>query len=168
MVIWITGLSGAGKSTIGRVVWERWRQQASNTVFVDGDEIRDALGLSSDEYYYTREGRLEVAGRICALCEWLDGQQINIVCCTISLFDEVHRRNRQNLSRYFEVFVDMPIEVLKSRDTKGLYASNKLNVVGIDLSYDVPAAPDMTIANSGSAHDVDVFAADILDRALGQ
>jgi cytidine diphosphoramidate kinase len=168
MVIWMTGLSGAGKSTIGRIVWDQWRQQASNTVLIDGDEIRDALGLSSDEYYYTREGRLEVAGRICALCEWLDGQQINVVCCTISLFAEIHWRNRQKLSRYFEVFVDVPIDVLRGRDTKGLYSGKTPNVVGMDLSYDAPVAPDMTIVNSGTANDVDAFATDILQKALSQ
>lgn len=168
MVIWITGLSGSGKSTIGRLVWKRWREQAANTVLVDGDEVRAALGLTTDDYYYTLEGRLEVAGRICALCEWLDGQQINVVCCTISLFEEIHRRNRENQSRYFEVFVNVPLEILKKRDIKGLYGGDQSNVVGIDLPYEIPANPDLTIDNTGGTDKLDVFADDILRHALAQ
>lgn len=148
MVIWITGLSGSGKSTIGREVWRRWRELAPNTVWLDGDEIRDALGLDGDSYYYTLEGRREVAHRITTLCRWLDCQQINVVCCTISLFDEIHIRNRQELSKYFEVFIDVPIEVLKTRDKKNLYDGSQTNVVGLDLPFAVPTSPHLTIDNT--------------------
>ena len=164
MVIWITGLSGSGKSTIGREVWRRWRELAPNTVLVDGDEIRDALGLDGDSYYYTLEGRREVAHRITGLCRWLDGQRINVVCCTISLFDEIHIRNRQELSDYFEVFIDVPIDVLKKRDKKNLYDGSQTNVVGLDLPFAAPSSPHMTIDNTAERTEIGEFA----DRICAQ
>lgn len=158
MVIWITGLSGSGKSTIGREVWRRWRALAPNTVHVDGDEIRGTLGLDGDSYYYTLEGRREVAHRITNVCRWLDVQRINVVCCTISLFDEIHIRNRQELSEYFEVFIDVPIEVLKQRDKKNLYDGSQINVVGLDLPFAKPASPHMTIDNAADRSELGNFA----------
>jgi len=166
MVIWITGLSGSGKSTIGREVWRQWREFAPNTVLVDGDEIRAALGLDGDEYFYTLEGRRDVARRISGLCRWLDGQQINVVCCTISLFEEIHRSNRDTLSEYFEVFVDVPMDILKKRDAKNLYDGSQNNVVGFDLPFTKPGAPDMRIDNSADRSDIGEFADRIIEQAV--
>ena len=131
---------------------------APNTVYVDGDEIRETLGLDGDSYYYTLEGRQEVAHRITSLCRWLDVQKINVVCCTISLFDEIHIRNRQELSEYFEVYIDVPIEVLKRRDQKNLYDGSQMNVVGLDLPFAPPASPHMTIDNAVDRSELSNFA----------
>lgn len=169
MVIWLTGLSGSGKSAIGRLIYDMWRRQAPNTVMVDGDRIREILGRE-DEQSYTLEGRREVAERIASLCAWLDGGDINVVCCTISLFAELHERNRRRFSRYFEVYIDVPREVLHRRDPNGLYGRAErgkiANVIGVDLPFAPPAVPDLVIDNRADAADLGPIAADILSRAL--
>lgn len=170
MVIWLTGLSGSGKTTVGRLLTGMWRQRADNVVHLDGDDIRRVLGLDGSDELYTLEGRRMVAGRISDLCAWLDGQGIHVVVSTISAFPEIQQRNRKNLSRYFEVFIDVPMDVLARRDIKGLYAdarSGKIaNVVGIDLPFEPPASPDMTIDNQTDRDDLAGVAREVLSRAL--
>ena len=169
MIIWLTGLSCSGKTTIGRLVHGLWKSEAANTVIVDGDEMRRLFGLEKRDFLYTLEGRRMVAGRIHDHCAWCDRQGINVVCCTISLFDDLHRMNRQVFSRYFEVFIDVPMEVLKKRDDKNLCGpalrGETRNVMGVDLPFAPPADPDMVVDNGADGIDLGAVAADILERA---
>ena len=166
MVIWITGLSASGKTSIGRLVYRLWKTESPDTVFIDGDEIRAFFHFDD----HTEEGRRLNADRISGLCAWLDSQEINVVCCTMSLFNDLLRSNRETLSRYFEVFLDVPMEVLYRRDNKDLYApalrGEAGNVVGVDLPFEPPADPDLVIDNSPERDDFTPLAADILARAL--
>ena len=149
MVIWITGLANAGKTTIGQHVFEIWRQIHPNTVLVDGDDVRRLFGLEKGEKLYSVEGRQMVAERICDMCAWLDRQEINVVCCTISLFKDLQKRNRDTFSQYFEVFIEVPMDVLRHRDQKNLYEEAQrgdiANVVGVDLPFDPPEFPDLVL-----------------------
>jgi len=169
MVIWITGLSGAGKTTIGRHVHAMLKDKAPNTVLVDGDEIRRVFGWHQDENYFTLDGRRRVAERIAELCGWLDRQGINVVCCTISLFGFLHERNRKTFSRYFEVFVDVPLETLFRRDVKSLYAGARRgeirNVIGVDLPFAPPLNPDLVIDNRADGIDAERVAERVLAAA---
>lgn len=152
MVIWITGLSGSGKTTIGKEVYAKWKSTASNTVMVDGDEVRRILKFDEGEKAYSIDGRRIVAERIAEMCAWLDSQEINVVCCTMSFFTHLHRLNRERLSAYFEVYLSVPMEVLYQRDYKDLYKpalrGEKKNVIGVDIPFIPPSAPDMVIDNS--------------------
>lgn len=169
MVIWLTGLSGAGKTTIGRHVHAILKKKAPNTVFIDGDEVRRLFGWHEDEHFFTLDGRREVAERIAELCAWLDRQGINVVCCTISLFGFLHERNRKTFSSYFEVFIDVPLEILFERDDKNLYARAQRgeikNVVGIDLPFAPPQNPDLVIDNGTDGADPRRIARHILIEA---
>ena len=148
MVIWITGLSGTGKTTIGSAIFEKVKEKHINTIFLDGDIIRDLLG----NYGYEKKDRLELAKKISNLCFEMDKQGINIVCSTISLFKEIHELNRLRFKKYYEIFIEVDFEELKRRDQKGIYTaalSGKMkNVVGIDIRYDVPKNPDLVIDNT--------------------
>ena len=170
MVIWLTGLAASGKTTIGRFICEIWKQSEPATVLVDGDDVRRILQRSSGPAAYTMEERRAVADRIAALCAWLDKQGVNVVCCTISLFSELHAENRRNFGRYFEVFINTPMEVIKKRDQKGIYsaaARGELhNVIGVDLPFDAPRNPDYIFDNSPERTDMTPVAAEILARAL--
>ena len=90
-LIWITGLSGSGKTSIGKEVFKKYKKLEPATAFVDGDNYRELF----DSYGYSREDRLEVAKKIIKLCYFLIQQNINVVCCTISLFNEIHEENRK-------------------------------------------------------------------------
>ena len=169
MVIWLSGLSGSGKTTIGRRVLALWKEEAANTVIVDGDDVRDMLAIPRNDRTYTMEGRREVAEHICGICAWLDRQNINVVCCTMSFFDDLRHRNRKTLSAYFEVYIDVPIELLYRRDDKNLYApalrGEIENVIGVDLPFTPPAHPDLVIDNSLDGADLDALAIQILTSA---
>lgn len=169
MVIWLTGMSGSGKTTIGRSVYSRWKRNAPNTVLVDGDEIRKIFRHDSGPDAYTIEGRAENARRIAELCAWLDRQQINVVCCILSIFEGTREWNRENLSEYFEVFIDIPFETLLRRDNKNLYRpalEGKIkNVVGVDIEFTAPRNSDMVMDNSHDGLDAEAAAEDILQKA---
>lgn len=170
MVIWLTGLSGSGKTTIGRHILSLWRRSSPNTAFVDGDDVRRILAITNDDTAFTLEGRREVAERIAAICSWLDAQDIHVVCSTISLFDDLHEANNRKFSKYFEVYIDVPMETLARRDDKNLYApayrGEIHNVMGVDLPFSPPKAPDMVIDNSEDRADLRDVAEEILSRAL--
>lgn len=169
MVIWIIGLSGSGKTTLGRALAQRWRTAAPNTVLVDGDEVRRLFAHDRSEHAYTMDGRRLNAERITALCEWLDGQGINVVCCILSLFPEMRAGNRQRFSRYFEVYLHAPVEVLAARDTKGLYGpalrGERQHVAGVDLPFSEPATPDLVIDAAGPLPDFEALADAVLRTA---
>lgn len=169
MVIWLTGLSGAGKTTIGRVLYRMWKAMAPNTVLVDGDAVRHLVRFNTSDDAYSQAGRHAAASRYCDICAWLDAQDINVVCCTISFFEDLRERNRRNLSKYFEVFISAPMDVLKRRDSKKLYEralrGEIRNVVGVDQPLMPPASPDMVIDNSRDRQDFSDIAGEILKRA---
>ena len=168
MIILITGLSASGKTTIGRAIYKKWKQLAPETAMVDGDEIRDVLKMTSGDAY-TRDGRHATAKRYCDQTYWLDRQDINVVCCSISFFEDLRQLNRDRLSKYFEVYVKAPMDVLQRRDTKNLYdralAGKIDNVVGVDLILDPPKDPDMVIDNSIDNVDINAIAKSILTQA---
>jgi adenylylsulfate kinase len=169
MVIWIVGLSGAGKTTIGKAVYEKWRQLAPNTVLLDGDQLRQVFAHDNHKTDYSIEGRRINAQRAIGLCHLLDSQGINVVCCLLSIFEDHRQQNRNTLSRYFEVFVDVPMAELIARDDKGLYrgavTGETKNVVGVDIPFDRPQSPDLVIENSHQLADIKAYAEQILEAA---
>ncbi|MDC3316410.1 adenylyl-sulfate kinase [bacterium] len=170
MVIWMIGMSGSGKTTLGREVARQWSETMSNVVFIDGDEMREIFKHDRGEQAYTVEGRRENAERITALCQMLDRQNINVVCCILSIFPDMRAENRTRFSQYFEVFMDAPMAVLRKRDVKGLYAAHERgetsNVVGIDIPFEPPAFADVVINSSREDPDLERLASAILEKAM--
>lgn len=84
----------------------------------------------------------------------------------MSLFSEIQNWNRDNFPSYFEVFVDVPMKVLKKRDKKELYSGAEQglvdNVVGVHLDYDIPENPDLVVDNSGDISEINVIAKKII------
>ena len=85
MIIWMIGMSGAGKTTVGKLLTERLKKNHSNLVFLDGDILRDVWG---DSLAHDVEGRRKNALRISSLCQMLDAQGIHAVACVLSIFPE--------------------------------------------------------------------------------
>ena len=147
-VHWITGLSGAGKTTIGKLFYQELKKNKPNVVFLDGDLIREALG---NDLGHSREDRNKSARRNAGLCKLLSDQGIDVVIATISLFHSVHEWNRSNIENYIEIVLDVPMECLAARDAKGIYASQgRENIVGLGIKEEYPLAADITLINDGT------------------
>lgn len=149
-VYWITGLSGAGKTTIGKLFYEKLKAACPNTVFLDGDTLRKVFG---DDLGYTKEERRKCAMRYSRLCAMLQSQDMNVICCTISMFDSVREWNRDNIQSYKEIYVKVSMNTLQCRDQKGLYSGvteeDQKVVVGIHLELEEPKYPDLVLHNNG-------------------
>jgi glutamine kinase len=149
-VFWITGLSAAGKTSIGRALSSHLRTSGYQVIFLDGDTLRAV----SNDLGYSAENRRAAAMRNGMLCRMLAEQGFDVVCSTISLFHEVQRWNRENIPRYNEIFVRVPLEELKRRDTKGVYTAaangQASNIVGLDIPAETPEAPDLILDNDAS------------------
>ena len=169
-VIWITGLSGAGKTTIAQEVVGRIRGEGRCCVQLDGDKLRWAIG--DPNAGHDRRGRILNAYRICRLARMLAEDGHLVVVSTMSLFHEIHEWNRQNLPGYLEVYIQVDLAVLKERDPKGIYQAGHRgadnNVVGLNLDPEEPQQPHLVVNNNGHREDLGELAELILDRAKKQ
>ncbi len=150
-VYWITGMSGAGKTTVGRALWQRLRAEGCSAILLDGDALREAI---ADDLGHGLPSRRKSAMRNARLCRLLAMQGHDVVCCTISLFHEVQRWNRAHMPGYREILLRVPLEELTRRDAKGIYAAARrgeaADVVGLDVPAEFPQAPDLIVDNFGA------------------
>lgn len=149
-VIWITGLSGAGKTTLAATVVSRLRMEGYSAVLLDGDTLREVFGVAScDSDNHCRQTRLALAMKYAHLCRVIAAQGLTVVIATISMFREVHDWNRSNLEGYIEVYLKVPLDELRRRDPKRIYsrfnAGELVNVAGLDLDVDEPEQPDLVL-----------------------
>lgn len=146
IMLWITGLSGAGKSTIAEEVYKKLKTTDKTWVWIDGDQFREII---SNDLLYTYDDRIENARRIHRFTKFLIDQNINVVVSTMSLYSEVHMLN-ESIKNRFIVFVECDMEELILRDQKGIYTDfTRSNgaVVGVDVKYDMPKY-DIKLDNS--------------------
>ena len=143
-----TGLAGAGKSTIGGLFYEHLRQKCPDAVLIDGHKTRESVGATQTQRGdYSNATRLAGAHVMFHNCLELTRQGHDVVCCSMSLFDEIRDWNRTNIANYREIYIKTSMEVLKER-RKELYSSDR-DVVGIHLPWEEPRTPDAVIENDG-------------------
>ena len=145
-VIWFTGLSGSGKSTIANLVEKRLYSRGRHTVLLDGDNVRH--GLNRD-LGFTDADRVENIRRVAETAKLMSDAGLIVLVSFISPFRSERDMARELMpeGEFMEVFVDTPIDVCRERDTKGLYAradaGELKNFTGVDSPYEPPDAPDL-------------------------
>ena len=164
MVIWITGISGAGKTTLATALYEAMKPRLPELVRIDGDEVRALFGNSLS--FAESDRRLQIQ-RLQNLAAMLDGQGFSVIVAALYAHPDLLAWNRDHFSDYFEVYIDASLDLVRSRDPKGLYAKadcgDMPHVVGLDVPWHAPDAPHMTVT-AGDDLDMGVVARDIMDR----
>ncbi|OHV27922.1 MULTISPECIES: sulfate adenylyltransferase subunit CysN [Pseudofrankia] len=151
-VVWFTGLSGAGKSTIANLVEKRLHELGHHTYLLDGDNVRH--GLNKD-LGFTEADRVENIRRIAEVARLMADAGLIVLASFISPFRAERQLARDLLDdgEFIEVFVDTPLAVAESRDRKGLYAKARrgelTNFTGIDSPYEAPVNPEIHLDATG-------------------
>ncbi len=147
-VVWLTGLSGAGKSTIANLVEKRLHALGRHTYLLDGDNVRH--GLNKD-LGFTEEDRVENIRRVAEVAKLMVDAGLIVLTAFISPFRAERQlaRDLMEPGEFIEVFVDTPLAVAEARDVKGLYKkarSGQLkNFTGVDSPYEAPETPELRI-----------------------
>ncbi len=145
-VLWFTGLSGAGKSTVANQVEKRLHAQGVHTFLLDGDNVRH--GLNRD-LGFTDEDRVENIRRVAEVARLMADAGLVVLVSFISPFRAERQMARERFEdgEFIEVFVDVPLEVAEARDVKGLYRKARAgqipNFTGIDSPYEAPENPEL-------------------------
>jgi bifunctional enzyme CysN/CysC len=147
-VLWLTGLSGAGKSTIANLVETELNRLGCHTYMLDGDNVRH--GLNKD-LGFTQADRVENIRRIAEVARLMTDAGLIVLVSFISPFRSERRMARELMEEgeFLEVFVDTPLEIAEQRDPKGLYAKARrgelANFTGIDSPYEPPENPEVRL-----------------------
>ena len=144
-VYFFTGLAGAGKTTVGGLFYRRLKARKTNVFCMDGDAMDGVFERTG----YSTAARLKDAKAQFRLCRALSEQGIDVVMCSISMYDEIRDWNRANIDNYREIYIKVTPDTLYRRDQKKLYSSGAKEVVGVDLPWDEPDSSDLVIENEG-------------------
>ncbi len=165
-ILWFTGLSGAGKSTIANLIEVKLHARGVHTTLLDGDNVRH--GLNKD-LGFTAEDRVENIRRVGEVAKLMSDAGLIVLCCFISPFAAERRLVRATAAEgeFLEIYVEAPLDTVIERDPKGLYkralAGQIKNFTGISQPYEAPEAPEMTL---NSAQDTAEALADVVIEEL--
>lgn len=143
-VIWISGFTSAGKTTVGRKVQALLKEDGMNTIFLDGDDLRSVFG---EHWGYERNDRVELARVYFRLCSHLASQGYVVVIAAVAMYNEVRSWLRENVPNVLEVYLDVPDSERKKRDqkTKNIYTA----LGDLTKLYDLPDDKIIRIENHG-------------------
>ena len=152
--LWFTGLSGSGKSTLANLVAEELRNRGHRVEVLDGDEVRTNL---SKGLGFSKEDRDTNIRRIGYVCKLLARNGVIAISAAISPYRDVRDEVRTMHERFFEVFVECPLDTLVERDVKGLYkkaiAGEIKNFTGVSDPYEPPHKAELVVNSSTQSRD---------------
>jgi len=166
MVVWLLGLSGAGKSTIAGLLKEKLAEDGFFSIILDGDVMREGINKNLS---FSTEDRMENVRRVAEMANMLAQNEVITICSLITPLEEHRELVREIIkSKYFEVFVDCPLSVCEERDVKGLYKKARANQIknftGIGSQFTPSAQSDLVLPTSkeSAQASVQTLYADIL------
>ena len=147
-LLWITGLSGSGKTTISKIIFQKLKKNYSNITLLDGDLLRKKLKIKLSGTF-SNDYRTKVGLKYVNICKrYVHYKNKFVIIATMALINKVQNKYKKIINN-FDVFLDVPLKELKKRDPKNLYQKfdNKQinNMVGLDIKYDKPKNPDLHI-----------------------
>lgn len=154
VVAWFTGLSGAGKTTLARLVEIELHRRGRATYLLDGDRLRH--GLNHDLGFGDAD-RTENIRRVAEVAQLMADAGLVVLCALISPFREDRRRARALMppGRFLEIHVDAPLAVAEARDPKGLYRRARQGLVprftGVDSPYEAPESPELRVDTAATS-----------------
>lgn len=144
--LWLTGLSGAGKTTIALALELELRQRGVRVERLDGDTVRE--GLTRD-LGFSKEDRDKNIERVTFVAKLLSRNDVGVIASFISPYQATRDKVREETTNFIEVFVDAPLQACIERDVKGMYAKAMAglikNFTGIDDPYEAPVKPEVTL-----------------------
>ena len=143
-LVWITGLSGAGKTTLANTLKKNMLSEGHKPILLDGDMLREILGLKYKGY--SLEDRKKLSFCYARLANLLVNQGFFVIVATISMFESVRNWNRENNCKYCEVYLKVNRQTRISRDSKKIYELNT-ELVEIEKGFDEPKKPDIIFDN---------------------
>ena len=145
-VIWVTGLSGCGKTTLCDALYALLKPRMPHLIKLDGDEIRAAFG---NDLGYAESERTKQIGRIQRMAKMLADQGLVVLVAALYSHPDLLAWNRANLPRYFEVYLRADLDFLTKRDLKDLYQKSRrgeiTDVVGVDIPWHAPQGADLVV-----------------------
>jgi adenylyl-sulfate kinase len=145
-VLWMTGLSGSGKTTIAKALLPELQSRGIKVERLDGDVVRESL---TRDLGFTAEDRRTNIERVTFVAKLLSRNGVACVCSFISPYQSVRDHVRDNTTNFLEVFIDAPLDTVIERDVKGLYkkaiAGEIPNFTGISDPFEKPDNPDIHV-----------------------
>ncbi len=157
VILWLTGLSGAGKTTIAQHLEHKLQERDRPVELLDGDVIRQNL---SKGLGFSREDRDTNVRRVGYVANLLSRNGVIVIVSLISPYRSVRDELRSTLNNFVEVYINAPLEVCEARDVKGLYAKARSGQIksftGIDDPYEAPLTPNITCHSAAETVDESV------------
>ena len=143
ILFWITGLSGAGKTSISNKIYQRVKNKYGKTLYINGDEMRKIFELKSYDNSDRKKGGIKYS----KLFKKITDQNINVLFAGMALFDDVRKWNRINVKNYLEIYIKTNLKSIIKKKYTNIY-KKKTKLVGIDIKPEFPKKPDIIINNN--------------------
>ena len=144
IVFWITGLSGSGKTKIGRKIKNDIIKKYGPTILFSGDDIRNIFDFKK----YSPQDRLKIVSQYSKLSHNISNQKINVIFCVVGLMHAIYILNRKNIENYVEIFIKSSINKVKKFSNRQIYKQKNIqNIVGFDIKAEYPKHPHIIINN---------------------
>jgi adenylylsulfate kinase-like enzyme len=154
MVIWISGLPGAGKSTLAKYYYSTYKKKIRNLIIIDGDDFRKSM---NNDLGFSVKDREINALRLTKLVKNFSDQKVNVVISANLIFQKYRNWCKKNISHFLEVYIETSYNILEKRVIKKKFLNNqktkKINILGRDIHVKKPTKPDLVISNNLSKRD---------------
>jgi adenylylsulfate kinase len=143
ILFWVTGFPGSGKTAIANRIKSEIIKSYGPTILISGDNLRKIFNYKE----YSKIERLKIGLKFCKLCQFITNQKINVIFATVGLFDKLRHKNRLNIQNYVEIYIKSNLLNIIKVGKKKLYKKYNKNIVGKDISAELPKSPDIILNN---------------------